>query len=228
MPFFCFYGGKQRTAKYYPKPIHDTIIEPFAGSAGYSLYYSWKKILLFDIDPVICAIWKYLIRASREEILDLPLQISDVRDLPICQAAKWLIGFWLNKGTSTPCHAPSQWMRSKIRPNSYWGKLVRLRIANQVEWIKHWECHRIRYQQIENTTATWFIDPPYQKAGKHYAFGFYKYPQLSEWCRDRLGQTIVCEQSGADWLPFSKFRDIKSTPGKYRTAESKELVWYGE
>ena len=28
---FYYYGRKKRIVKYYPKPTHDTIIEPFAG-----------------------------------------------------------------------------------------------------------------------------------------------------------------------------------------------------
>jgi hypothetical protein len=36
-PMFTYLGGKWRLAPKYPPPIHDTIIEPFCGSAGYSL-----------------------------------------------------------------------------------------------------------------------------------------------------------------------------------------------
>jgi hypothetical protein len=32
-PFWRYYGGKWRAAPRYPRPTHDTIIEPFAGAA---------------------------------------------------------------------------------------------------------------------------------------------------------------------------------------------------
>lgn len=53
--------------------------------------------------------------------------------------------------------------------------------------------------------ATWFIDPPYCKtAGDRYRWGAsaLDFDALGRWCRDRDGQTIVCEAEGADWLPF--------------------------
>ena len=36
-PFWRYYGGKYRAAPAYPPPRLGTIVEPFAGSAGYSL-----------------------------------------------------------------------------------------------------------------------------------------------------------------------------------------------
>ena len=33
-PFFTYYGGKYRAAPKYPEPVHGSIVEPFAGSAG--------------------------------------------------------------------------------------------------------------------------------------------------------------------------------------------------
>ena len=39
-PFFCYYGGKWRAAPKYPPPEHDTIVEPFAGAAGYATRYA--------------------------------------------------------------------------------------------------------------------------------------------------------------------------------------------
>jgi hypothetical protein len=51
-PFFGYYGGKWRdSVKHYPKPQFETIIEPFAGSAGYSLRYASHNVRLYEIDP---------------------------------------------------------------------------------------------------------------------------------------------------------------------------------
>src|SRR5690348_5384455 len=57
MPFFSFYGGKWRAAPKYPAPLYDTIIEPFAGSAGYAVRHYEKRVLLCEKDPVIAALW---------------------------------------------------------------------------------------------------------------------------------------------------------------------------
>ena len=100
--FFTYFGGKWRIAQHYPYPKYDTIIEPFAGSAGYSLHYPERKIILCDIDPIICGVWDYLIKSSESDILALPTVIEDTRLLNVCQEAKWLIGFWLNKGSISP------------------------------------------------------------------------------------------------------------------------------
>jgi hypothetical protein len=36
------------------------VIEPFAGSAGYSLFYGCCRMSsLFDVDPFVCGVWDY-------------------------------------------------------------------------------------------------------------------------------------------------------------------------
>lgn len=97
--FFTYYGGKYRIAKRYPQPAHETIIEPFAGSAGYSIRHSAKNVKLFDLNERVCGTWNFLIKAKASEIMTLPELFDDVRDLKICQEAKWLIGYWCNKGS---------------------------------------------------------------------------------------------------------------------------------
>jgi len=223
--FFTYYGGKYRVARSYPTPKYDKIIEPFAGSAGYSLRYPEKQVHLFDLDPIICGLWDYLIKASPEDIMKLPNDVDRIDDLKICQEAKWLIGFWLNKGTVQPSKSPSRWMRDKTRPNSFWGQVIKERIASQVDGIKHWKISNKSYDTIENKKATWFIDPPYQLMGKYYKFSSIDYNKLGIWSKERNGQVIVCEQNGADWLPFIDFKTIKATEGKHGKSKSKEVIW---
>ena len=225
-PFFCYYGGKWRATKtLYPPPQYKTIIEPFSGAAGYSVRYYDRSCILYEINPVIAGIWDYLIKASSEEIMKLPIVVEDVDILPISQEEKHLIGFWLNKGAASPCKKPSKWMRSGINPTSQWGKEIRERIASQVPLIKHWQVINKSYEDIDNNVAaTWFIDPPYNnKAGSHYIFSDINYDKLGELCKSREGQVIVCENEGADWLPFIPLASIHSASGK-----SKEVVWIKE
>jgi hypothetical protein len=227
--FFTYFGGKWRIAKHYPQPQHKTLIEPFAGSAGYSLHYPQKNVLLFDRDPVICSVWDYLIRVKESEILALPLAITDVREMSLCQEAKWLIGFWLNKGMTSPCNIPSKWMRDHAtdgsRLNTYWGAGVRQRIASQLSQIRHWKVENKSYDQIENKKASWFVDPPYQVSGVRYRYNKVDFDHLAHWCQSREGQVMACEQDGATWLPFSPFRTVKALEGKKGAKQSKEVLW---
>lgn len=227
-PFFGYYGGKWRDAlKHYPEPQHATIVEPFAGSAGFSLRYANRKVILCEVDPVLAEVWKYLIHVKAKEILSIPdlAPAESVDDLDIPQEAKWLVGFWLNRGTASPRKSPSKWMRDGIRPGSFWGERVRHTIASQVEFIRHWEVYNSSYEDCPTPrSATWFIDPPYQEAGKHYRFGSKEidYEALATWCRSRPGQVIVCENEGATWLPFRDLADVKTTRAERR---SREVFW---
>ena len=240
-PFFGFYGGKWRDAvKHYAPPKYDTIIEPFAGSAGYALRYCDRRVILCERDPVVAGVWLYLTKVSAEEILSIPdiPPGGSVLDLDIPQEAQWLVGFWLNRGTSRPRKSPSKWMRDKIRPGSFWGDRVRSTIAAQVDAIRHWEVYPCSYDKCpEAGPATWFIDPPYQTTGHHYRFGSsgIDYSELATWCQSRAGQVIVCENQGADWLDFRPLRangdpsaivaDVKTTR---RGQRSREVVWTNE
>lgn len=229
-PFFGFYGGKWRDAlKHYEPPRHQTVVEPFAGSAGYSVRYADRKVVLGEIDEVIFGVWQYLIHASATEIRSIPdLQAGQtVSDLKIPQEARWLVGFWLNRGASRPRVGPSAWMRQAIRPGSFWGERVRETIASQVEGIRHWRVYNCSYEEIGRYVrggATWFIDPPYQHQGKHYHHGAegIDFAFLGDWCRTRTGQVIVCENEGANWLPFRTLADVKTTRAASRSVE---VVW---
>ncbi len=225
-PFFTYYGGKYRAAPRYPAPEHVGIVEPFAGAAGYSLRYFDRAITLCDLDPKIAGLWRYLTRVSPAEIRSIPLIANDqtVDDLAgVCIEAKHLVGFWLNKGSAAPCKMPSAWMRSGTRPNSYWGEVIRERIASQVESIRHWRITEASYQVIPNRIATWFVDPPYQMAGKHYKCSSVDFEGLADWCRSRLGFVMVCENDGATWLPFKPFMTAK-TSAAYGKADSRESL----
>lgn len=70
---FVFLEANGGVAPHYPKPLYPTIVEPFCGSAAYSLHYPDYQIQLYDVDPITRCVWHYLIKVSAEEILSLPL-----------------------------------------------------------------------------------------------------------------------------------------------------------
>jgi hypothetical protein len=217
--FLSYYGAKKRSAKHYPPPTNNTIIEPFAGSAGYSLLYYDRQVKLYDINPKLVAVWSYLIKATKSDILNLPLLTPEdtVDSFNISQEEKWFIGWWLHMSAGgAPRKRLSPWGCSKLITNSgsAWGYKCRERIANQVDRIKHWTIDLMSYDQIPNQEATWFIDPPYQgKNGKAYKYHSIDYDNLSQWCQNRIGQSIACEEYGANWLPFKPLKQVSTHGG---------------
>lgn len=230
MPFFTFYGGKHRATKHYPQPRRDFIVEPFAGAAGYSLNYADRQVLLRDVDPVITGTWAYLLSATPDEIAALPdLEPGQsVDDLDVPEAARWLIGWWLNKGSAQPKRRPSTFMLKYPQGGPYWGPRIRDRIAGQLELIRHWRVECDSYESAPDVEATWFVDPPYQRGGRHYRFGTsgIDYEKLAAWCRARPGQLIVCEADGATWLPFRPLAAIDGTEGVQKTSRAKTEYIY--
>jgi hypothetical protein len=207
--------------------MHGTIVEPFAGAAGYATRHHARRVRLFDVDPVIVGVWSYLIRVSSSEVLALPDIGADGIPDTLPQEARWLIGFWLNKGNTHPSKTPSAWMRAGTHLNSFWGNAIRQRIASQVDSIRHWTITQTSWADLDTTTtATWFVDPPYQcKAGRHYSHDTVDFPALGAWCQRLHGQVIVCEQDGADWLPFTHHKIIKANPSNHGGKQSSEAIW---
>lgn len=214
-PFFPYYGSKWRTARLYPRPACGLVVEPFAGSAGYATYWTPPRVLLIDADPIVCGVWQYLIRASRRELLALPDVEAgeDVQTLGLPQEAAWLVGFWLNRGSAQPKRTISAYSSRRDRGQLVWGDAVRQRLAHQAQFITHWRVELADYTAAPGGPATWFIDPPYVNKGRHYRMRSIDYPRLAEWVQGREGQVIVCENEGADWLPFRHLADIKAQSG---------------
>lgn len=227
-PFWRYYGGKFRAAPRYPKPEHGTIVEPFAGAAGYSMRYADRNVVLVEAYPVVAEMWRFLIAATKEEILRIP-EVENVDDLPswVPVGARALVGFSLNSAVVTPCNVLSAGRKNLTlmgRRFEGWCPAQRERVANQVHLVKHWKIIEGDFSKAPNLRATWFVDPPYQEAGKYYPHQVADYSQLAGWCRRRRGQVIVCENVGATWLPFEPFASIKAGPAR---RVSHEAIWVG-
>jgi hypothetical protein len=212
---FSYYGSKSKIVDYYPAPKYSKIIEPFAGSARYSLKYWQNDVLLVDKYEIVIRVWKYLQQASEQDIKNLPepKYKQSINDFNISNDERLLLGFMVARGISSP-----QRIVQKFSDIS----LSKKNIIENLHKIKHWEIKLGSYDELDNKEATWFIDPPYQFGGEHYKksskqidFNF-----LAEWCKNRNGQSIVCENTKANWLPFKRIIEFN---GAY--TKTTEAIW---
>ena len=233
---FSYFGSKVRMAPQYLRPIYPTIIEPFAGAAGYSCHYWRRAVCLYDVNPLVVDAIKYLIKATPKMIRALPLLVGKepINNLSISESEKNLIGFWATVGShGQPAKTAHAWARDYRDQASCWGSRCRERLAVTVNKIKHWQVFNQSYESIDVNAigpATWFVDPPYQKQGKAYKYGskLIDYNHLGKWCQSLPGQVIVCEQLGATWLPFRPLYKItganKDKLGG-KLIRSTEVIW---
>lgn len=219
---FGYYGSKSKIINLYPKPKFDKIVEPFAGSAQYSLLYWEKDVTLVDKYDTIIKLWKWLQQCSKQDVLSIPhITLGQtVDDLKFdCEEQKILLGFLITGAPSTPKKTPSKW-KVVDRPNTQNYKLNL--IANNLYKIKHWNILLGDYRELPNKEATWFIDPPYQFGGEYYKYSNkdINYTELKDWCVSRKGQVIVCENSNANWMDFHPLTYMR---GNKKTTV--ECVW---
>jgi len=218
---WSYYGAKTNIIDLYPAPVHEKIIEPFAGTARYALKYWEKDVLLVDKYPVITEIWKWLQQCSEQDILSLPRfkageNINNhVYD---CDAQRYLVGFLVGFGFIHPRKIATP--RARHRPNQQ--NYTIKKIASQLFKIRHWKIMEGCYDEIPNQVVTWFIDPPYTVGGQAYIHSSKKidFNSLADWCRSREGQAIVCENDKATWLPFLPMVTQQVLTGKHS-----EVIW---
>lgn len=214
---FSYYGSKSKVVHLYPRPEYGRIIEPFAGSARYSLRWFDRDVLLIDKYEVIVKVWKYLQQASQADIMGLPepKYKESIEKYDLSEGEHLLMGFMVAGGVCEPQHTVQKF--SDIPAQKSW-------IASQLFKIRHWEIRIGSYEDAPDMEATWFIDPPYQVGGERYKVGRYKdalnFGRLRQWCESRAGQVIVCENTKATWLPFHPMREMS---GAY--SQTTEAIW---
>lgn len=223
---FSYYGSKSKLINLYPEPTHDTIIEPFAGSAQYAYKYWEHKVILVEKYERICNVWKWLIEeATPEFIMSLPLYQKSDKIIHPNHVVKDLLGLECTRGAEgSPRPTAGKYNRWSEKNGQ-----GRERLANNLHKIKHWQVIYGDYSLAPDVTATWFVDPPYNcKAGLSYKCNCMAidYDELGQWCKSRKGQVIACEDLGADWLPF-EFLDLGSvqSAGKQNNNIAVEAIW---
>lgn len=218
---FSYFGSKSKFIDYYPPPVHNTVIEPFAGSARYACRYFDRDVWINDLDPRIYGIWKWIQNATRDDVRNLPeLQRGEsTKSLELPDAVRDLLGFAVAHGNAQPTYTVTEWAaRGSIRNLKH----NLLQIVGQID---HWRITNKSYSELDNVTASWYIDPPYQHMGNYYKCGpsGINFAELGKWCQSRKGQVMVCEGTGADWLPFKPMIRRRRVR---RKDLYEELIWY--
>lgn len=214
---FYYYGRKKQIAKHYPTPNYDTIIEPFAGAAAYSMFGdNWKKnVILIEKDEKVSKIWDWLINhATVDEIRQLP-------DLKVGEKSSEFLHI-VHAATKMAFHFKTIKVTPVLERN--W-EISRRIFAENLYKIKHWTIINGDYTIAPDIEATWFVDPPYKgDAGMGYRFSskMIDYEKLAEWAIERKGELIFCEGENGDYLPFKPLLNLKGVAGKV----SKEVVFF--
>lgn len=224
---FKYFGSKRRLAPTYQPPRYDTIVEPFAGAAGYAMHWllerSDLRAVLRDTDPLVVAMWETLLAMEPDDLWNYPNPTEGTRSSdPIYLAATVSSGSW-TRASRGDDFAVTEWM---ARDFDY----TKRRMAHELARISgRVEIALGDYSDVPDIEATWFVDPPYQTEGRHYASnnqGF-DYQTLAAWCTSRRGQIIVCEAAGAGWMPFTPHR-MNQTVHRNTTGRQVEVVWYSD
>lgn len=229
MPF-AYYGAKHGLALKYPPPVHDTIVEPFAGSAAYSVRWATEstEVILCDADKAVVELWHRVQSFTESDLqaLDRHLERDRRTTDPLVAASSGSAGL---KATLSGVSLQITPRMRKDWPN------IRRRIKRALPRIRKWQVIHCTYQEAPQIEATWFIDPPYQVSTQneytslaHAAGNAYRhsaaqinFDHLGAWCQQQRGQVIVCEQAPAAWLPFEPLAQQKNAQNISRT----EVMW---
>lgn len=224
MPF-AYYGAKHGLAPKYPRPRHSVIVEQFAGSAAYSVHHAATidQAILIDADERLVDLWHEIQQMTERDVDLIGKQLDGERFTH--SLLIWMAGS--GYGTSKLDSHPVTSRMVKDWPT------VSVRIKRALQHVKRWTITLGSYVDAPDVEATWFVDPPYQQNGTMAGAGYrcpaadIDFAHLADWCRSRSGQTIVCEQSPAAWLPFHPFATQANAAG-IGTVSRQEVVWLSD
>jgi hypothetical protein len=230
-PLFKWFGSKWLASKLYPLPEHDTIFEPYAGSAGYSLRHCEKKVVIWDADPNLYRLWGWLIReATSTDVLEIPIGLpdgTDIRGIGLSDGQALLLKHWQRTNNVGECWTTSPWGN---KPGQ-WTDNTRARVADELHAVKHWKFERV----CPEFPGTYFIDPPYLYNYRYRFPETFDHGALVKRIEEiPVGSQIIvceaaCQKTGRvpDYLPFKPFASrITSRRKKTENHHSKEYIYY--
>lgn len=235
-PMFKWFGSKWQSAKHYPKPEHDTIYEPFAGGAGFSLNYCDKNVILWEDDPNLYVLWNWLIKeASPSDIRDIPVGLAlgtDIQSLGLSTGQSLLLKHWQRTNNVGNCWTTSPWGHLP----GQWTLNTRSRISDQIGAISHWKLSTV--SSMLGFQCHWFIDPPYIYNYRYRSdLPEFDFSALAHMVSEinKQSMVVVCEASrktdGAipDYLPFvPSHRSVTSRRKQSQSHHSNEVIYIRE
>jgi len=233
-PFFKYFGSKWRVSIVTPEPQHNTIVEPFAGSACYSLRHYKKDVILYETHQPVVELWRWLIySATKQDILDIPLTkdvpaFTPIDTLPLSKGQQLLLQYnqRTNNNTSRTTADISHFI------NGGWTAGKRAMVAQYINAIKHWQIFQLDgMTAFHHKNATYEVDPPYSLYGHKYYKQMQRldYDMLAKHCLSMRSQVIVHESTAKDgtlpaYLPFQSFNKQFHRNDRM-TNPVKELIW---
>ena len=167
-PLFKWFGSKWSASKHYPRPLYDTIVEPFAGGAGYALRYADKRVVLAETNTHLLRLWRWIIDdASKEDVLDIPLGLrvgEDIRTIGLSDGQALLLKHWQRTNNVGDCWTISPWGNSP----GQWTANTRARVADEIQAVKRtlilfehgeWECWCCDREGYESVSSD-YVGPP--------------------------------------------------------------------
>jgi hypothetical protein len=117
-------------------------------------------MMAYDVDERVVGTWDYLIRVRSSELRSLPAEVDRLDDHPrLTQEQRWLIGWWLFRGSTYPRRRMSAWKTRHPNGGKFWCGTVRDRLAKRVNLIRHWRVEQCSYDRVPDHRATWFVEP---------------------------------------------------------------------
>jgi len=159
---FSFYGSKSKLSHLYPPPNYPVIVEPFAGSAAYSVRYHDRQVILVKINPRVTAAWKFLLDPEAEQwVQQIPEHVQHgtiVDDLipGAPNGLKEILRAEANMGTL----GTSGVHKRVTKIGAYNWHRIKKKLLWFLPKIRHWKLIEGDYFNAPNIEATWFIDPP--------------------------------------------------------------------
>lgn len=233
-PLFKHFGSKWMGAKHYPPPIDGCpVIEPYAGSAGYSLNHCDRAVTIWEDDPLLAELWRWILgEATPDRVRAIPLHVpegTDIRSLELPRGESLLLKHWQRTNNVGDCWTISPWGN---KPGQ-WTANTRARVADEIEAVRHWRFARPSFTEV----ATYFLDPPYEF---NYRYRFrtpFDHAAMATQIRGLPAGCLViaCEarcpktHRSPTYLPFRESHvQITSRRQAHEHTHSRELVWIAD
>jgi len=220
------------------------LIEPFAGGAIVSLTAAFEKmaekITMVEMDEEIAAVWEVILKGENKWLADkiysydlthanvkaeLENPSKKLQDIAFCTILKNRVfhGGILAKGSGMIKHGENgKGIASRWYPKTLRDRILAINYVKDKINFKSGDAFQILEQNINNTNAYFFIDPPYTIAGKR----LYTYFQVDH---ERLFE-LTSQLKGKFMLTYDDTPEIRRLADKfnlqYRTIPMKTTLHF--